>query len=804
MPQIVIDGRSIEVASGTKVIEAAQQLGIYIPRLCYHPALGSAGACRLCAVSFLEGPVRGLLMSCMVEAKEGMVVSTQHPDALQFRKQIMEWLMMNHPHDCPVCDEGGHCVLQEMTVAGGHSMRRFPGSKRTYEDQDLGPFVQHEMNRCIHCWRCRRFYQEYSGYKDMGVMGLASRTYFGRAVPGPLESPFAGNLIDICPTGVFTDKPSRFKARRWECQRAPSLCIHCCLGCSIVVNSRYREVLRIEAGHNPEVNGHFICDRGRYGFDYVNHPSRPRWPLVEGRACSWQEALAYAGGRLREIIEKHGPSSAAVVGSSRASLESLGALRLFCEKHAVSGPFLWMETQELKCVRRLLQGQELFVSMKQVEEADTILVVGLDPVQEAPMLALALRQAWRKGGWVGVVDPRGVELPFCFSHWVVHPREMGMALEYLAGKPKSPYEGFDDQGFLKAWRQALARGKRPVMACGTLLAKADFMGACLELAHFLRKEKGCGGLFPVLRGANSLGAVAVSGSEASGLEELLEAIERGELKALVLVETDPLFSFWGKARLKEGFKGLELILVMDYLPSGVSKQASVVMPCKSLFESSCLFVNNEGRLQEATAVHHGGIPISQMLEEANPPRTFGTEIPGGGTCAGWEALAKLSEAMGESLGFSDLPGLRNVLRQRFGWLREVRPGQRILALEPEGGKRWEEIFHSQKEEGQGALSLLLVQATFGTEELSSYSRHSCKMEAGPMGFLHPETAACLGLKQGDLVRLGWEQGELEFLLETKENMHKELLVVQAHRLLDWDKAGRPPEVVNSGQLEKII
>ena len=262
MPNLIIDEREIEVPDGTKVIEAAERLGIMIPRFCYHEALGSVGACRLCAVKFIEGHKKGIDMSCMVEAKDGMVVSTTHPEALAFRKFIIECLMLNHPHDCPVCDEGGHCLLQDETVSGGHGRRRYSDKKRTYLDQDLGPFVQHEMNRCIHCFRCRRFYQDFAGYRDLGVMQIGNREYFGRFESGRLESPFSGNLIDICPTGVYTDKPARFKGRRWNFERGPSLCLHCSLGCNTTGSARYREMVRLEARQNPKVNNHFICDRG--------------------------------------------------------------------------------------------------------------------------------------------------------------------------------------------------------------------------------------------------------------------------------------------------------------------------------------------------------------------------------------------------------------------------------------------------------------------------------------------------------------------------------------------------------------
>ncbi|MGB5987549.1 MAG: 2Fe-2S iron-sulfur cluster-binding protein, partial [Desulfobacterales bacterium] len=281
MPKLTIDQREIEVSPGTKVIDAAQQLGIMIPRFCYHPGLGSVGACRVCAVKVLRGGRPGIAMSCMLEAVEGLEVSTSDPEAVAFRQRVIELLMLNHPHDCPVCDEGGHCLLQDMTVSGGHGRRRYQGLKRTHQDQQLGPLVQHEMDRCIQCYRCVRFYREYAGGGDLGVMGIGARVFFGRKENGILESPFAGNLIDICPTGVFTDKPSRYKGRRWDFERRPGVCTHCSLGCHTVVSARYREVVRLEARFSSAVNGYFICDRGRYGYAYANLQNRPRRALLE-------------------------------------------------------------------------------------------------------------------------------------------------------------------------------------------------------------------------------------------------------------------------------------------------------------------------------------------------------------------------------------------------------------------------------------------------------------------------------------------------------------------------------------------
>ncbi|WP_083456553.1 2Fe-2S iron-sulfur cluster-binding protein [Desulfosarcina cetonica] len=347
MPTLKIDDREVTVPQGTKVIEAAQRLGIVIPRFCFHPALGSVGACRVCAVAFKEGPVKGIQMSCMVDAQDGMVVSTTDAEAVDFRRHVIEFLMLNHPHDCPVCDEGGHCLLQDLTVAGGHGMRRYLGRKRTHRNQSLGPLVQHEMNRCIQCYRCVRFYQEFSGYRDLGVMGIGSRVYFGRVASGTLESPFAGNLIDICPTGVFTDKPSRFFGRRWDFQRQPSVCLHCSLGCNLTASARYRQVVRHEARFHPAVNGHFICDRGRFGYAYASAPDRPRRAMAVGKPAAVSEIMDAAGDALQRVAEASGPESVAVMVSPRCSLETWRWPRPLRGKKA--GPARSLPLPNVKC-----------------------------------------------------------------------------------------------------------------------------------------------------------------------------------------------------------------------------------------------------------------------------------------------------------------------------------------------------------------------------------------------------------------------------------------------------------------------
>ncbi len=264
---IFIDNKPYQVKDGENLLQEILSLGLNLPYFCWHPAMGSVGACRQCAIKQFkdEKDTRGrIVMACMTPATEGMRISIDDPAAAEFRKSVAEWLMTNHPHDCPVCDEGGECHLQDMTLMNGHSYRRYRGLKRTFRNQDLGPLVNHEMNRCIQCYRCVRFYRGLAGGRDFDVFGIRDQAYFGRYEDGVLENEFSGNLVEICPTGVFTDKTLRFHyTRKWDLQTAPSVCVNCSLGCNTIPGERYGTLRRIRNRYNHDINGYFLCDRGR-------------------------------------------------------------------------------------------------------------------------------------------------------------------------------------------------------------------------------------------------------------------------------------------------------------------------------------------------------------------------------------------------------------------------------------------------------------------------------------------------------------------------------------------------------------
>ncbi|UXZ04577.1 NADH-quinone oxidoreductase subunit NuoG [Moraxella nasicaprae] len=398
MAVIHIDGKTVEVDGADNLLSACLSLGIDIPYFCYHPALGSVGSCRQCAVKQFNNEEdmkagRGrLVMSCMVAPTNDMYISVDDAEAKEFRKRIVEYLMTNHPHDCPTCEEGGHCHLQDMTYMSGHRQRRYRFTKRTHHNQDLGAFINHEMNRCIACYRCVRFYKDYAGGADFGVYASNNRVYFGREESGQFESEFSGNLTEVCPTGVFTDKThsDRYN-RKWDMQYAPSICHGCSSGCNISAGERYGELRRIENRYNHDVNGYFLCDRGRFGYGYVNRADRPVVPYANELGAKRTMTADEALDRACELI-KHKKTIG--IGSPATSLENNYALKkLVGDGRYSTGQSLSEQILTDKAVQ-VLRHQDVYnVSLSQIEQADAVFVLGEDITQTAARVALSVRQA---------------------------------------------------------------------------------------------------------------------------------------------------------------------------------------------------------------------------------------------------------------------------------------------------------------------------------------------------------------------------------------------------------------------------
>ena len=641
MPKLIIDDIPVEVAPGTSVLEAARSVGITIPHFCYHPALAIAAACRLCAVKLLDGPVKGIQMSCALPAQDGMVVSTTDPEAVKMRALVIEWLMLNHPHDCPICDEGGECLLQDFTIAGGHGRRRYQGKKRTFQNQYLGEGIHHEMNRCIECYRCVRFYQEYAGGTDFGVTGSAGRVFFGRFEDGPLESPFSGNLVDICPTGVFTDKTGRFRARYWDYEFSPSICQHCSVGCNTSPQNFHRELIKVVARRNNQVNGWFICDRARFEKGYLNDPQRPRDPRLDGTTCGYDVAIDAAAKRIAEFVREHGAESLAFVGSPRLSLE--GAILLARLARTLGGSRLSYLADESQAQGALaaakLLNEQKAACVRDLEEADCIALLSLDLMEEGAILALTVRKAALAGARVFLVAadlPARQKLPFEYTA--------------VASLDEVPFEG----------------GSRGVIICGAgkkspeLLAQLASGGAKLVMLQ---------------PGANGFGAALLTlEHDAAPLSELLAG---GKVRGIVCFEAD----------LPEQLPaGVEVLACADWSTKSALLKTPVFLPTTTWAESDGTSINYEGRAQRFQRSRVPGLPLKGLdpkyygsAAEAvalHPPRAHRTEVPGGAERDAWRVMAQLIERLGGEPVVEPLSG-------KWGALKDLDPegeGVRIFGM----------------------------------------------------------------------------------------------------------------------------
>ncbi len=769
MPTLTIDNLSVTVPAGTNVLEAAKGLGIVIPHFCYHEALGAVGACRLCAMKFEDGPVKGIQMACMVEAKDGMVVSTVDPVAAELRSHVIEWLMMNHPHDCPVCDEGGECQLQDMTIAGGHSIRRFRGPKRTFRNQDLGPFVEQEMNRCIQCYRCVRTYQDYCGGDDFGVLGSRDRIFYGRFQEGRLESPFSGNLVDVCPTGVFTDKPFRFKSRYWDLEEAPSVCPHCSLGCASIPGGRYRELQRVRSGVNRQVNGFFLCDRGRFGYGHANHPERPRHPLLSGREVGWSEALDALRERIADSVAAHGPQSVALLGSPRASLEANALLRRWADELGCRLQFE-IHPRRDRAARTLAAGLgDKARSLEEIRRSDLLILVGTDPLSEAPMLALAVRQAVRAGGHAALLDPRPVQLPCACAHLPLAQQQLLPALQALAGEGT---EGWPRQQaiVLEGLARQLALAQRPVLIGGADLLGPEGMVALLAAAERLSSAERPCGVLGVLAGPNSYGAALLSPAEADA-EGLLAAIAAREVRTLVCLESDPFADHPDPARAQLALAQLEYLAVLDHLPTLAVRRSDLFLPSCAPAESGGSFINSEGRLLGFAPAIAPGIPIRVTGHGDHPPRSFLATTPGSQPRPAWAALAELLEVE------VDLASLRRQIAQadpRFAPLVGLDPEGEGLRL---GAAAAKPAIPAQHPADPPDLPLLVTETLFGSELLSAHSAPLAAVTPAPYVLLHPATAAELGLAEAGAAQLSTPFGQARVALRTSAEMSPGLVVV---------------------------
>ncbi|WP_394752209.1 NADH-quinone oxidoreductase subunit NuoG [Crenothrix sp.] len=628
MAQIDIDGKLYPVQAGDNVLAACLSLGLDLPYFCWHTAMGSAGACRQCAVMQYKDAVdtKGrLVMACMTPVIDNMRISLAAEQAHQFRSDNIELLMTNHPHDCPVCEEGGECHLQDMTVMTGHTFRRYRGKKRTHNNQNLGPFINHEMNRCIACYRCVRFYDEYAGGKDLQVLGVHNNVYFGRFEDGTLENEFSGNLVEVCPTGVFTDKTfSAHYARKWDLQTAPSICVHCSLGCNIAPGERYGTLRRVVNRYHGDVNGYFLCDRGRFGYGFVNSPKRIRTPLYQQAPVTVDAAIA----DFRELLET--AKAVIGIGSPRASLEANFALRtLVGEDNFFAGLNDSEHSLFNTIVTIMRDGGVHTPSLKEVEQADAVLILGEDVTHSAPRLALSLRQSVRNAAFEladsmhiprwqdGAIRqlPQKVRSPL-FIASVYATRLDDVATDTYHGSPENIARlGFAiancldgsaplpidlspaEQLLATAISDTLKKAQRPLIVSGCSCSSLAVVQATYNVAKALpSKDKQ---LMFTLPECNSLSLAIMA---AKPLQQAFERISNGSADSVVILEND-LYRRASSQTIDLFLDTAAQIVVIDSLQNKTTDKAELLLSSATFAEAEGTLVNNEGRAQHYFPVY---------------------------------------------------------------------------------------------------------------------------------------------------------------------------------------------------------
>ncbi len=644
MATIYIDNKPYTVKDGDNLLHACLSLGFDIPYFCWHPAMHSVGSCRQCAVKQFkdENDTRGkIVMSCMTPAAEGTRISIDDPEVRAFRASVIEWLMLNHPHDCPVCDEGGECHLQDMTVMTGHAYRRNRFRKRTHRNQYLGPFVNHEMNRCIQCYRCVRFYRDYAGGRDFHVFAAHNHVYFGRHDDGVLQNEFSGNLVEVCPTGVFTDKTlKKHYARKWDLQTAPSVCVHCGIGCNTIPGERHGKIVRIQNRFNGEVNGYFLCDRGRYGYEFVNSEERIRQPRIrhEGSSKAVDVTIEEALRHLLKLL--YFGAKVIGIGSPRASLEANFTLR------ALVGPehfFCGLSEKDMDLVTMmadiLRKGPARSPSLHDVAQSDAVFVLGEDVTNTSPMLALALRQAARQKPmaiakkmhipqWNDtavreaiqsekspffIASPCATKLEevsvFAFRAAPDDIARLGFAVAHeLNADSPSVSDLRDDLRALAAEiADALRSADRPLIVSGPGCKSKAVIQASANIATALCKEGRPSGLCFTVEECNTLGTGLMEGGS---LEDAMTKVYEGKADTAIILEND-LFRRLDEESVEKFFGECTHVMAIDHLQNSTTSRAGVVLSSSTFAESGGTIVNNEGRAQRFFPVR---VPDPDVME----------------------------------------------------------------------------------------------------------------------------------------------------------------------------------------------
>jgi NADH-quinone oxidoreductase subunit G len=646
MAKIIVDGTEIDVPADYTLLQACEQAGAEVPRFCFHERLSIAGNCRMCLVEVKGGPPKPAA-SCAMAVKdlrpgpngEPPVVFTNSPMVKKAREGVMEFLLINHPLDCPICDQGGECDLQDQAMAYGVDTSRFAENKRAVENKYIGPLVKTQMNRCIQCTRCVRFSTEVASVPDLGAIGRGEDMEITSYLSQAMSSEMQGNVIDLCPVGALTSRPYEFKSRPWELSKTESIDVMDAVGSAIRVDARGREVLRILPRTNEDVNEEWISDKTRFVWDGLKTQRLDRPYIRENgklRPASWTEAF----GAIAARVKASKPERIGAIIGDLAAIEESHALKLLMEKLGVTS----IDSRQDGTALHPKFGRASYLfnpTIAGIEEADAILIIGSDPRTEAPVLNARIRKRYRMGN----VAIARIGQPVRATYAV---EDLGAGPETLA----SLLNGSD--GFAKT----LAEAKKPVVIIGqAALARADGP-AVLSLAAKLGLREGWNGLAVLHTAAARVGALDLGFVPVEGGLDAAAMARPGALDVLFLLGADEIEIGAGAFVVYQGTHG-----------DRGAHRADVILPGSAYTEKSGLYVNTEGRVQLA---NRASFPPGEARED-------------------WAILRALSDVLGQRLPFDSMNELRKGLfaaYPHFAALDTVAAGSRddVTALAALGGQ----------------------------------------------------------------------------------------------------------------------
>jgi NADH-quinone oxidoreductase subunit G len=612
MIEIELDGQKVAVLEGSTVMHAAEKAGTYIPHFCYHKKLSIAANCRMCLVDIEKAPKP--MPACATPVTQGMIVHTKSDKAIKAQKGVMEFLLINHPLDCPICDQGGECQLQDLAVGYGGSGSRYEEEKRVVFHKDVGPLISmQEMSRCIHCTRCVRFGQEVAGVMELGMSHRGEHAEIETFVGMSVDSELSGNMIDICPVGALTSKPFRYSARTWELSRRKSISPHDGVGTNLIVQVKGNRVMRVVPLENESVNECWIADRDRFSYEALNSSERLQSPMIkqgsEWKNVDWQTALEYIANGLKQIKAEHGAGSIGLLASPHSTLEELylaGSLMRGLGSENIDSRLRHADFTQQAGVRWL---GTTIASLSQLQGA---LIIGSNLRKDHPLLAQRIRQAARKGCAVSAIASER-ELPsddawaMPLAHVQRAPASgwleaLGAVATAIAQKMgvASPVQGEVSDG---AWAlaESLLAGERKAILLGNAAAHHAHAANLLALANWIASQIGASVGY-LTEAANTVGAQLVQAQPGPGGLNTAQMLDgSGALKALFLLNNEPEFDSFAGGQADACINPVQMVVTMSPFKANL-RMSDVLLPIAPFTETPGTFVNAEGRVQSFHAV----------------------------------------------------------------------------------------------------------------------------------------------------------------------------------------------------------